>query len=393
MQLRTLADLDYAGKRVLLRADFNVPLKGGKVSDDARIRSVIPTIRQLQHAGCSIVIMSHLGRPDGQIDDSARLDPVAVRLGELLGQPVQQLSDCIGAEVEAAVSQFQPRDVCLLENLRFHAGETKNDPAFATALSRLGDVFVQDAFGCVHRAHASITGVPALLPSSSGLLVAREVAALSSIFESPKRPLVVIVGGAKIDTKIGVLKQFAKLADTILLGGGLANTFLAAEGYEVGESLYEPNEMETAQEIAMIASKKLILPEDAICADGDAALDNTTARLDIKTDALPFNVKILDIGRLTQAQYSQTIASAGTVVWNGPVGLFECTPFSDGTRAIADACATTSATTILGGGDTLDALASFGISDTAFTHVSTGGGAMLEFLEGKQLPGLAVLQK
>jgi len=392
MQLQTIQDIDVAGKRVLVRVDFNVPLEDGQITDSTRIEQALPTIQYLNSQGAKVILLSHLGRPKGQVVDELRLDPVATKLAELLGHPIKKLDDCFGEVVQAELKTLKAGEVALLENTRFHAGEMANDPAFAKELAALGDIFVQEAFGAVHRAHASTVGIAELLPTVAGLLVAREVTVLSQIFEDPKRPLVLVTGGAKIDTKLGVLQTFASIADTVLLGGGIANTFLAAEGFEVGESLHEPDMLETAREIIMTAGEdRIVLPSDVVAADAAEELSDSTPTVDIHSDGLPHTMRMLDIGAESQSAYVDIIQSAGTVIWNGPVGLYEKKPFAAGTRAIAEAAAAIKATTILGGGDTLDAIRRFGIPVDQFTHVSTGGGAMLEFLEGKELPGIAVI--
>lgn len=394
MEIKTLADLDYAGRRVLVRVDFNVPQQAdGSVADATRIREALPTIRKLVAANCRVLLVSHLGRPSG-IQPELSLAPVAAKLAELLGQEVRLAPAEFEQAAEFAAS-LQPGEVGLLENIRFYPAEEKNDPTFAAQLAGLADVFVQEAFGCVHRAHASVAGVARLLPAAAGLLVEKEIAGLSCAFDRPVRPLILVLGGAKIETKIGVLRRFAPLADTILLGGGLANTFLAAEGFEIGASLYEPDKIETAQQIVMEAGEaKVVLPQDFICADAEAEPGDATPSLDIRADAVPHETKILDIGRLTAADFAERIRAAGTVVWNGPLGLAEFAPFQSGTRAVAEALAESRGTSILGGGDTLEILARLGIATEAFSHVSTGGGAMLDFLaSGLELPGLAVLRR
>lgn len=392
MNLRTLRDAEnLSGKRVLVRVDFNTPIQAGIVANDTRIRVALPTLEFLRAAGAKIILLSHLGRPQGSVDEALRLDPAAAKLAELLGSPVKKLNDCVGASVEAEVAKMQPGEIMLLENTRFHAGEKTNDPAFAAALARLGDVFVDDAFGAAHRAHASNFGVAQILPSFAGFSLEKEIQSLSSVLLNPQKPLVVILGGAKIDTKIGVLRQFVTLADTILLGGGLANTFLAAQNFAVGASLYEPEKLETAREILALAEKfdcAIVLPSDAVCAPDFDSPSQTFA-----TTAIPAEQKMLDLGAESIRQFSEIIQNAGTVVWNGPVGVFEQPAFAAGTHAIITAAAATSADTILGGGDTLAALAQFAIPLTKFTHVSTGGGAMLELLENKKLPALAILEK
>ncbi|MFH0776210.1 MAG: phosphoglycerate kinase [Patescibacteria group bacterium] len=382
---------DLAGKRVLVRVDFNVPIENGLVGEDARIRAALPTIDFLRRAGAKLILLSHLGRPKGLPDPQLRLDPVAARLTELLQVPVKKLDDCIGSSIESAVAQMRNGELVLLENTRFHPGEKKNDPEFVAQLARLGDLFVNDAFGAAHRAHASNFGLAQVLPSFAGLSLEKEVESLSAILENPKKPLVLILGGAKIDTKIGVLQKFAELAETILLGGGLANTFLAAQGFGVGASLFEPDKLELAREILKLAEKfacQIVLPSDALCAP-----DFNSPAQKFSTTAIPNGQKILDLGERAIHDFVAIIQKAGMVVWNGPVGLFEKENFAKGSRAIAEACAASSADTILGGGDTLAALTQFQIPAEKFTHVSTGGGAMLEFLEGKKMPALEILEK
>jgi phosphoglycerate kinase len=393
MPLKTLSSLDLTGKRVFVRVDFNVPLVDGVVGDDTRIREVLPTIKELIKAGAKVILGSHLGRPKGKVVPEYSLLPVAQHLEKLLKVKVVMAQDCVGAEVEKLAKALPTGGVLLLENLRFHAEEEKNDPAFAAKLAKLADVFVQEAFGTAHRAHASTAGIAEHLPAVAGLLLEREIKALDGIFTKPARPLVLIMGGAKIDTKLGILQRFVDLADQIILGGGIANTFLAAEGFEVGGSLYEPDKVELAQEILMRGGDKIILPTDVIAADGDATPSDTTPTIDVHIEGLPFNMKIYDIGKETRDNFAEIIAQAGTIIWNGPVGFFEKKPFSGGTRLIAESCALSQAQTILGGGDTLEALKRFGIAQSKFTHVSTGGGAMLEFLEGKKLPGIEVVRK
>ena len=374
-----------------MRVDFNVPIKNSKVSNDARIRVSLPTIEFLRAAGAKIILLAHLGRPKGFVDENLRLDPIAAKLSEILKTPVKKLDDCVGDFVESEIEKMQSGEIILLENTRFHSGEKENNPEFAKNLARLGDIFVDDAFGVVHREHASNFGVAQNLPSFAGFALEKEVQNLSAIFENPKKPLVVILGGAKIDTKIGVLRKFVELADTILLGGGLANTFLAAKNFAVGASLCEPEKISTAREILAAAEKfhcEIILPSDAVCAP-----DFDSAPQILSTDKIPPEQKILDLGAESIQKFSAIIQSAGTVVWNGPVGLFENSKFENGTHSIISACEKTSADTILGGGDTLAALAQFEISLDKFTHVSTGGGAMLEFLERKKMPALEILEK
>ncbi len=403
--LRTLRNL--AGKRVLVRVDFNVPLdEDGKITDTTRLEESLPTIQYLIKKGARVILMSHLGRPKPEKSRSGQsglmaefsLKPVAAAFSELLKKPVRFVEDCVGPKAEKAVEGMKDGDVILLENTRFHEGEEKNDPNFAKQLASLGDIFVSDAFGTVHRAHASTVGVAEFLPAYAGFLLEKEIKALTPLLKGPAHPVVLIVGGSKIDTKIGVLKNFLNKADTFIIGGGLANTFLAGEGYDVGASLYEKNKVEVAQEIMLAAEKstkgmreRFLLPEDVVVAD---EVKEDVEVLDLPIDDVELDMRILDMGRLTIARYVEVIAKAKTIIWNGPVGLYEMKPFERGTRAIAKAVSAATqkgATTILGGGDTIDAIKKFGHSPGEFTHVSTGGGAMLEFLEGKILPGIEAI--
>ncbi|MCF7846018.1 MAG: phosphoglycerate kinase [Candidatus Peribacteraceae bacterium] len=397
MKLKTLSEAqNLQNARVLVRTDFNTPIKNGKVTNDTRIRVSLPTIKFLQKAGAKIILLTHLGRPKGSVDDKLRLDPVAQKLSELLKVPVKKLNDCVGPEVEEAVKKMKIGEIVLLENTRFHTSEKDNDIEFTKQLARLGDIFVDDAFGVAHRAHASNFGLAKLLPSYAGFSLEKEIISLAAVLQNPKRPLTLVLGGAKIDTKIGVLKKFTELADTILLGGGIANTFLAAQGFEVGESLYEVEKLDTAREILMAANTdgcKFVLPSDLVCIDAATEISAEAKTLTIRADRMPPNLKALDIGERSIQQFSEIIKKSGTVVWNGPVGFFEISKFELGTRAIAKACESTPGEAILGGGDTLAALAQFEISAEKFAHVSTGGGAMLEFLEGKKLPAIEILKK
>ncbi len=396
MSKQTIQDIDVKGKRVLVRVDFNVPLNDGRVIDDTRIREALPTIQYLLEQQARVILLSHLGRPKGKVVEKYRLDPVAEVLARLLKKKIQKVNDCIGPAVKKAIENLQTGEVLMLENTRFHSEEITNDPAFAAELASYGDIFIQEAFGVVHRDQASVVGIAKHLKTVAGFLVKKEIDELGKLFQAPKKPLVLVIGGAKIDTKIGILRAFLPLADTILLGGGLANTFLAAEGFEIGKSLYEENKLEIAREILMEAAQlgdKLILPSDVVCADATAEPTDNTPTVDLHTSAVSCNLSIYDIGIETRQQYAELIQSAGTVIWNGPLGYFEKKPFAGGTQVVATACAQTMAETLLGGGDTITALKQFKIDINKFTHVSTGGGAMLEFLEGKQLPGLAVIQK
>jgi len=396
MKLKNLRDIkNLKGKRVLLRVDFNVPIRDGKVANDTRIQVSIPTIEFLLKEKAKVIILTHLGRPDGKVDEGLRLDPVAQRLEELLKINVKKLDDCVGGGVAAEIEKMQEGEVILLENTRFHSAEKTNEQNFVKQLASLGDVFVNDAFGVAHRTHASNFGLAKKLPAYAGLSLVREVETLSQIIENPKKPLVLVLGGAKIDTKIGTLKKFSQIADTILLGGGLANTFLAAEGFELGESLYEKDKLEIAKEISAEAHQnncKLILPSDAVCLDASETIAEDSQIKIFPTNAIPVSTRVLDIGAKSICQFSEIIQKAKTVVWNGPVGLFEFGPFEKGSKKITEACVQTAAVTILGGGDTITAIEKFKIPPKTFTHISTGGGAMLEFLEGKKMPAIEILQ-
>jgi len=388
MNKKTVRDIDWAGKRALVRCDFNVPLdKDLHITDDRRIREAIPTIKYLLDHGAVVILCSHLGRPKAKPQDDLRLAPVAERLSELLGTRVQMLPDSVGPEVEAAVKAARPGDVLLLENLRFHGEEEKNDPAHAKALAALGDVFVNDAFGAAHRAHASTAGVAAYLPAVAGFLMEKELDYLGSALENPERPFVAILGGAKISDKIAVVENLLAKADEILIGGGMANTFLKAKGYEMGDSLVEPEAVAMASELLQKGGGRLFLPVDAVVADRFAA---DAARKVVPVDKVEPGWRILDIGPQTVALYAQRIARAKTIVWNGPMGVFEMDPFAVGTFEVARAVANSSAKSIVGGGDSAAAVEKAGLA-SRITHISTGGGASLEFLEGKELPGVKAL--
>ncbi|MFC1655355.1 phosphoglycerate kinase [Patescibacteria group bacterium] len=393
MKLQTLKDADIAHKTVLLRVDYNVPLRNGKVADDTRIKQSLPTLKHLVQQDAKIIIMSHLGRPKGEVNEELRLTPVADHLSKLLDAPIIKVESCIGADVEEAIKSMKNGQILMLENTRFHAEEKKNDPEFAKKLASYADVYVSDAFGTVHRAHASTEGVAHHLPAYAGFLIEKEIAALSPLLEKPEAPFVLIMGGAKIDTKIGVIKNYLEKADKIIIGGGLANTFLLARGFDVGASLCEKDKVETAQDIMLEADKancEIVMPEDVIAAD-EISDDAITADANIR--GIEGEMQILDIGEESLKQFVEIINEAATIIWNGPVGLYEKKPFEKGTREIAWAVKNSQAKTYLGGGDTVDAIKRFDISPDSFTHVSTGGGAMLEFLEGKDLPGLKVLKK
>lgn len=389
MNKKTITDVDVSGKRVLVRVDFNVPLQNGLVTDDRRIRAALPTIEYLIEHDAAVILMSHLGRPKNQVVDELKMDPVATRLAELLERPVKKLDDCVGPDVEEAVKAMQPGEVILLENTRFHAGETKNDPDFAAQLAALGEIYVNDAFGSSHRAHASTAGVTdTLRPAVAGFLLAKELDYLGNALANPTPPFLAILGGAKISDKIGVIQNLLPRLDALLIGGGMANTFLAAQGLSMGKSLVEAEAIETAKALLDQAGDKLFLPVDAVIADSFAA--EAEAQI-VSVEEVPADWMILDIGPATIAHFSNRLAAAKTVVWNGPMGVFEFPRFAEGTFAIARALAgLAEATTIIGGGDSAAAVEQSGLADK-MSHISTGGGASLEFLEGKTLPSVAVL--
>jgi len=388
MAKKTIRDVEWRGKRALVRCDFNVPLSDDlEVSDDTRIVAALPTIRYLLEHGAAVVLCSHLGRPKGKVVEEMRLTPVAERLRELLDAPVSKVDDCVGDDVAAAAKALEPGQVLLLENLRFHAGEEKNDPAFAKSLAALGDVFVNDAFGTAHRAHASTAGVAAYLPAVAGLLVEKEIAFLGQAVSNPDRPFVAILGGAKVSDKIKVIENLLSKADTLLIGGGMANTFFKAQGFEMGDSLVEADSLDVAANLLERGGDKLVLPVDVVLADAFA--EDAQAHVADVGDVEP-GWRILDIGPKTVELFADRVRDAKTVVWNGPMGVFEMAPFAEGTFAVARALAASEATSIVGGGDSAAAIAQAGLTDK-ITHVSTGGGASLQFLEGAELPGIAAL--
>ncbi len=394
-QLKTLHHADVKGKRVLVRVDFNVPLDDkGKITDTTRLEAALPTIKHLLDDGARVILKSHLGRPDpDKPDPKLKMDEIAKELSKLLGKPIKKVDECVGPKVKKAAMALKDGEVLMLENTRFYHEEKKNDLKFAKELADLGEVFVNDAFGTAHRAHASTHGVTEHLPSHAGLLLEKEIEVLTPLLADLEGPLVLIVGGAKIDTKIGILKSFVEKADIFLVGGGLANTFLYSAGFDVGESLCQEDKREVAQEIMLEADKydeKFFLPEDVVVA---SEISDTAQTLMLPVEDVTGDMKILDIGLHTLEKYIKVIEEAEIVVWNGPMGLYEKTPFARGTREIAKAVARTKATTILGGGDTIDAVKKFGHDFIDFDHVSTGGGAMLEFLEGKVLPGIEAVME
>jgi phosphoglycerate kinase len=396
MNKKTIRDLDARDKRVLVRVDFNVPLadaegageRGRIVTDDTRIRAALPTIQHLLDDGATLILCSHLGRPKGEVVDDLKMDPVAHRLSELLGRPVSKLDDCVGPEVEAAVQAAGPGDVIVLENTRFHPGEKANDPAFAAQLAGLADVYVNDAFGSAHRAHASTEGVARHLPAYAGFLLEKELEFLGNALASPQKPFVAILGGAKISDKIGVIENLLGQVDTLLIGGGMANTFLKADGYDVAESLVEDESLEVARALIERAGNKLVLPVDVTVAD---RFDAEAFSQVVTVAGVPPKWRILDIGPRTLELFQERLAGARTVVWNGPMGVFEFPKFALGTEAVARMLAALpGATTIIGGGDSAAAVKRTGLADK-MSHISTGGGASLEFLEGRTLPGVAAL--
>jgi len=387
MRKKSVREIDVRGKRVLVRVDYNVPLEGGRVVDDTRVRASLPTLRHLLDSGAAVVLMSHLGRPKGKVDPQLSLAPVARHLEQVIGRPVAFIGECVGPEVEAAARALQPGQILLLENLRFHAQEEANDPQFAQALARLGDVYVNDAFGAAHRAHASTVGVARYLPAVCGLLLARELEVLGGALESPQRPFLAILGGAKVSDKIGVIQNLLPKVDTLAIGGGMAYTFFKAMGYEIGRSLLDAERVAFARELLERHGEKIVLPVDVVVAD---AFDAGARTQVVAANAIPPDWEGMDIGPATRARLAELIAGAGTVLWNGPLGVFELAPFAAGTRAVAEAMAASKAVTIVGGGDSAAAVAQTGLADR-MTHISTGGGASLEFLEGKELPGVAAL--
>ena len=384
---RSVRDLAVAGKRVLVRVDFNVPLRGSAVGDDTRLRASLPTVRLLLDRGAAVVLMSHLGRPDGRPNPAYSLRPVAERFAELLGQPVAFAPDCVGPAAEAAARGLAPGRVLLLENLRFHEAEEANDPAFARQLAGLADAYVNDAFGTAHRAHASTAAVAELLPSAAGLLMERELEALGGALDQPRRPFIGIVGGAKISSKIAVLENLLPKVDRLIVGGAMAFTFLRAQGAQTGRSLVEENQLDIAGRIMEQAGQKLMLPLDAVAA---AELKPGVATRSVDARAVPDGLIGLDVGVRTVQAWQAALRGAGTVLWNGPVGAYETPPFEQGTIALGRAVAESGATSVVGGGDLVAALEQGGLA-ARMSHVSTGGGASLEFIEGKTLPGVAAL--
>ena len=393
MKARTVRDVDVTGKRVFVRADLNVPLEDGKITDDTRLRASLPTIVHLLERGAAVIVASHLGRPNGKVNDALRLKPVADRLSALLGRPVRMTGDALGPGVQVAVEKLRPGDLLLLENLRFHPEEEANDPDFAEALSRFADLYVNDAFGAAHRAHASTEGITHHLPSVAGLLMEREVDALTRLLNRPARPFHSIIGGAKVSGKLEVLEALLGRCQAVLVGGGMANTILAAKGVQLGKSLVEGDQIENAERILAEARRKrvrLMLPTDAVIAP---QIHHRARTQTVPIGEVPKDQMVVDIGPQTLEAYTEHLMKARTIFWNGPMGVFEIRQFASGTNAIARFLAgrtDAGVTTVVGGGDSVAAVEAAGLAER-MTHVSTGGGASLEFVEGKELPGVAAL--
>ncbi len=393
MAKKTIRDVDVQDQKVLVRVDFNVPLdvNTGQISDDSRIRAVLPTIKYLVQHKAKVILCSHLGRPEGKVVEGLRLAPISKRLSELVKLPVATVPDCIGSDVEKAVNNLKRGDILLLENVRFHAEEEANDPSFAQALAKLADIYVDDAFGTAHRAHASTVGVAKYLPAVAGLLMEKELTRLGGILSHPEHPFAALLGGAKVSDKIGLIQNILNMVDKLLIGGGMAATFLKAQGYSVGVSLLESDKLGLAQELMDAANQKnvsLLLPVDVVVADSESR-DATGQTVDITN--ITENKSIVDIGPKTVEIFSKQITPCKTVFWNGPMGIYEIEQFSAGTKAMAALLAGLKATTIVGGGSTAEIVEKMNLADR-MSHVSTGGGASLQFLEGKTLPGVAVLQ-
>lgn len=392
MAKKTIRDIEVEGKRVLVRVDFNVPLdmKTGAITDDSRIRAALPTIRYLVDHRAKVILCSHLGRPDGKVVEELRMAPIAQRLSQLTNLPVSTASDCIGADVEKAVSTLKEGDILLLENIRFHTEEEANDPSFAQALAKLADIYVDDAFGTAHRAHASTVGIAKYLPAVAGFLMEKELKALGSLLTNPEHPFGALLGGAKVSDKIGLIQNISDKVDLLLIGGGMAATFLKAQGYEVGLSLVETDKQGLAHELMEAAKRKgisLLLPADVMVADSISA--EATGEI-VPIADIPTNKSIVDIGPKTVELFSQQIRQCQTVFWNGPMGVYEIPQFARGTKAMVELLASMKATTVIGGGSTAEIVEEMNLTHK-MTHVSTGGGASLNFLKGKSLPGVSVL--
>ncbi|KOP69965.1 phosphoglycerate kinase [Lysinibacillus sp. FJAT-14745] len=387
---KTMKDIDVKGKRVFVRVDFNVPMADGVITDETRIRAAIPTIEYLVEQGAKVILASHLGRPKGEVKEDMRLTAVGVRLAELMGKPVTKLDESIGQEVEEAVANMQNGDIILLENVRFHAGEEKNDPALAEQFAKLADVYVNDAFGAAHRAHASTEGIAKYVPAVSGFLMQKELDVLGKALSNPERPFTAIIGGAKVKDKIGVIESLLEKVDHLIIGGGLSFTFIKAQGHDIGKSLLEEDKIDLAKSFIEKAKAKgvqLHMPTDAVVAN-EFSKDAETKIVDV--DAIPADWMGLDIGPKTAANYAEVIKDSKLIIWNGPMGVFEMDKFANGTKTVADAMATTTGYTVIGGGDSAAAVEKFEVADK-MDHISTGGGASLELMEGKELPGIVAL--
>lgn len=391
MAKKTVRDIEVNGKKVFVRVDFNVPMQNGKVTDDTRIRAALPTIQYLVEQGAKVILASHLGRPKGQVVEEMRLTAAGERLSELLGKSVRKVDEAYGETVQAEIAKMENGDVLLLENVRFYPGETKNDPELAKAFAELADIFVNDAFGSAHRAHASTEGIAQYLPAVSGFLMEKELEVLGGALDNPKRPFTAIIGGAKVKDKIGVIENLLEKVDNLIIGGGLAYTFVKAQGYEIGQSLLEEDKIDLAKQFMKKAKEKGVnfyMPIDAVVAK-EFAEDAESKIVDIKE--IPADWQALDIGPKTQELYREVILKSATVIWNGPMGVFEFDKFAQGTKAVAESLADAKdAITVIGGGDSAAAVEKFHLADK-MTHISTGGGASLEFMEGKVLPGVAAL--
>lgn len=387
---KTMKDMQLEGQRVFCRVDFNVPMENGQVTDVTRIRAAIPTIEYMVEQGAKVILASHLGRPNGEVNEEMRLTVAGEKLAELIGKPVLKLDTSIGQEVEQAIAAMKNGDIVLLENVRFHAGEEKNDADLAKSFADLADVFVNDAFGAAHRAHASTAGIADYIPAVSGLLIEKELDVLGKALSTPERPFTAIIGGAKVKDKIGVINHLLDKVDNLIIGGGLAYTFLKAQGYEIGKSLLEEDKIDLAKSFIQKAKDngvKLYLPIDVTIADDFSKDANTKV---VKSDAIPADWEGLDIGTETAELYAKVIEESKLIIWNGPMGVFELEPFAGGTKRVAQAMAVTAGYTVIGGGDSAAAVEKFGVADK-MDHISTGGGASLEFMEGKDLPGVSAL--
>jgi len=387
---KTMKDIDVKGQRVFVRVDFNVPMADGAITDETRIRAAIPTIEYLVEQGAKVILASHLGRPKGEVKEDMRLTAVGIRLAELMGKPVTKLDESIGQAVEEAVANMQDGDILLLENVRFHAGEEKNDPTLAQQFAQLADIYVNDAFGAAHRAHASTEGIAKHIPAVSGFLMQKELDVLGKALSNPEHPFTAIIGGAKVKDKIGVIESLLEKVDHLIIGGGLSFTFIKAQGHDIGKSLLEEDKIELAKSFIEKAKAKgvqLHMPVDAVVAN-EFSQDAETQIVDV--DAIPADWMGLDIGPKTAANYAEVIKKSKLIIWNGPMGVFEMDKFANGTKTVADAMATTAGYTVIGGGDSAAAVEKFEVADK-MDHISTGGGASLELMEGKELPGIVAL--